>query len=157
MKKTVYFVLIIIFLSMLFIMLIFDSFSRFNASCAVSGCSDMSVFFTMLFGFFIAGTFVIIDTIAGYIIIRQRPWEPGQAYKSGKSKSKSADMLQALNSRLEELNRAKEETEKQYYKGKFDAKTFEKMLNKYEQKIIDTKSSIRSLKPGKGPRKRGGD
>jgi len=149
MKNLIYFGYLIIFVSMVFTLLVFDNFSRFNAACQVEGCSDMNVFFTMLFGLFIAGAFVTIDTIVGYILVREKPWQ-AEVYKRPRTTIKPSERIANLKSELENLKRAKEETEKQYYKGKFSTKTFEKMLNKYDTKIIETKSRIKSIKAKKG-------
>jgi hypothetical protein len=145
MRKIVYVGFFIIFLSMVFTLLVFENFANFNSACRVEECTDMNIFFTMIFGLFIAGAFVTIDTIVGYIIVKEKPWLPGEAYKTAKPKNKE-QRLKGLKDELDNLKKSKDETEKQYYKGKFNTQTFEKMLNKYDQRIIETKSKIKTLK-----------
>lgn len=152
MKHFVYIGLLLIFLSMILILSVFISFSAFLTECIQRECDSNNVFFNMIFGFFISGIFVIIDMLVIYFLYKERPWESGsshQVYKSAKTKIKTGNKLSELKDELNNLNQAKEETEKQYYKGKFDAQTFENMLNKYEQRIIEVKTNIKGMKTKK--------
>jgi hypothetical protein len=142
---------------MVLILFVFDNFSNFMITCQPPECSDFEMFMTMLFGFFVTAIFVLIDTIVCFLIIKEKPWkagEAGQAYKKSAPKDNKHKRLSALTDRLEGLKLAKEEAEKQYYKGKFNQRTFERMLNNYDQKIIEVKSSIKGLKSRPGSKKR---
>jgi hypothetical protein len=155
MKNLVYIGLLLIFLSMISILIISMNFSSIISECIEYACDSDNVFLNMIFGFFITGIFVIIDVLIVYLLYRERPWrsgkegKAGQAYKSAPAKNKTAKKTADMKSRLHDLESAKEETEKQYYKGKFDAKTFEKMLNNYDQKIIEIQAKIKNIKSKK--------
>jgi len=158
MKNLVYIGLLLIFLSMVSILIISINFSSIISECIEYACDSNNVFLNMIFGFFITGIFVIIDVLVVYLLYRERPWtgkagKAGQAYKSAAAKNKAAKKVADLNDDLKGLEDAKEEAEKQYYKGKFDAKTFESMLNNYDQKIIEIRAKIKNLKSKKSNKK----
>ena len=148
MKNVVYAGLIVIFLSMLFTLFVFDSFSRAISQCAVDGCSDMNMFFTMLFGLFIGGAIVLMDVLIANIILKQSLQEVV------KQMPKRKPGIAALKKEVKRIDKMKADAEKQYYKGSFDADTFKKLLNKYEQRKIELKSRIAALKPSK-PKSKG--
>lgn len=156
MKNFVYLSFLVIFVSMILILFVFNNFSDFMVACQYPQCTEAEMFFTMLFGFFVIAIFVLIDTIVCFLIIKEKPWKvvnAGQAYKKAGPKD-NKQTLEALGEKIEGLESAKEEAEKQYYKGKFNQRTFERMLNNYDQKIIEIRSRIKSLKSKPGISKR---
>lgn len=153
MRNFAYLGMLVIFVSMLLMLFLFDSFTRTAALCQAVGCDRISLFLSMLFGLFIAGVFVVIDSIAGCIIIREKAWEPEYAYKKMASKDIVREVSE-LEKRCSDLRRAKSVAEKQYYKGKFDTETFKGMLRGYEHEMIEARSKIRGMRAR--PRRKGG-
>ncbi|RLJ06812.1 MAG: hypothetical protein DRP16_04590, partial [Candidatus Aenigmatarchaeota archaeon] len=54
--------------------------------------------------------------------------------------------LEALETKLENLYKAKELAEQQYYRRTIDEKTFNKLMQDYEEKIIETEAEIKEIK-----------
>ena len=155
MEKFVYLSFVVIFISMLFILLLFQNFSNMSMACTEGSCSDVGIMFTMMFGFFITGAFVVIDFIVIHIMLREKPWSV-TVNKGKPVKHKQGGKAAALEKELKRINRAKAEAEKSYYKGRLDTETFKKMLDKYEQRGIELKADIRDVKSRKKKGRRKG-
>ena len=54
--------------------------------------------------------------------------------------------LETLETKLENLYKAKELAEQQYYRRTIDEKTFNKLMQDYEEKIIETEAEIKEIK-----------
>ncbi len=145
MERIIYLGLLIIFFSMISGLIMFDNFSSMIFSCADAACDSSSVFFYTLFGFFIIGVFVMVDFFICLMMIRQDPWKSRQAYKKAETKNVTG-MLESLEKEYRDVQNARDEAEKSYYKGNFDTQTFKKMLNSYDQRMIEIRSKINSAK-----------
>jgi len=144
MKNFLYVGFLIIFISMVFTLMIFSNFTQITIACQARDCNNFDMFVSMLFGFVIIGLFVMVDAMVAYIILKQKPWEMMDG--SRVAKPSGAKTIKALEAEYEHIEQAKADAEEQYYKGKFDSDTFQKMLNSYEQKMIEMKSRIKRLK-----------
>jgi hypothetical protein len=149
MNSVVYVCMIVIFLSMFFCLFIFDGLTRMASSCPDGVCNSATML-TVIFGFIIVGLFSMVDVIVGFIIIRDKSWQK-TAPKARREKIAST-RLSDLKAEYKNVERSKAEVEKQYYRGDFDAETFERILEGYDQKLVETRSKMRALRAKKRKR-----
>jgi hypothetical protein len=129
---------LVIFISMVSLLFMFQSMASFGASCSAANCDQAGFMTITAFGFLVAGAFILFASMSLYIITREATGPSGR--------NVADESPEKLDSELAQLKLSKKEAEKQYYKGKIGSKSFQEMMKDYDKKIIDSKSKIKMMR-----------